>query len=1100
MRLNHGTGRRFMLSVLLLVSFTLSYGQSITLNLRNTTVSRAVTEIQKIYGYSVVVKPDGLDMERAVSVSLSGEDVKAALTKIFAGQSVDVEVNGRNVSIMKQASPSPQKDIATDIKGIIKDETGEPLIGASVLIKGKQGEGTITDFDGAYGLRALPSDVLVISFIGYKTIEIPVSDKTVINASLVPDTEFLEATVVVGYGMQKKVNLSGAVSAVNLEETGEMRAVTNLSSSLQGVAAGMLAQQSSGEPGADEASVTIRGLGTLNSSSPLVVIDGVVGQMSDVNPNDVATMSVLKDAASSAIYGSRAANGVILITTKAGKEGQSKVTYNGKAGWSQVAMPIDVVSDYVVYMNTINQASANAGSVMPFGNAIIREWTENQGKNEIYCNTDWFDQIFKPSFQTDHNLQFSGGNKSMNYMVSLGYMQNDGTMKGTGYQRYSLRSNVSADVTKWLRLNANISGYYGRKNALDVSNIMSGLGNSSPGTLPISSDGLHGGEWAPGGNNQAGNIYATISGYDRVQSNYKLTGKLGADITILPSLVWHNSLAANANFYNLKQMNYPDNYLWDLKNRVQLTNIGTTSNQLTEQNDLDYTLVVDSYLTWDVLPKIEEHNLSLTAGYNQEYRRYHWASAMAQDVLSSSTPTFDAAATPSSMKGNSTDNAVRSFFGRINYDYKSRYIFEANLRADGSSRFAPGHRWGFFPSFSAAWRISEEQWFNVSKIDNLKLRASWGKLGNNAVGDYATQLLYERRNYVFGGTAVPGAGISAIVNEDLTWETTTMTDIGIDLSAFKGQLNWTFDVYNKITDDILIRASVPGVFGYLDAPYMNAGIVRNRGLETEISWKGGVGKDFTYGISANYSFVRNKVLKYQGNVATYSGQRILLEGYGIYDYYVREVECIATQEKIDRMLADGYIFYPSTPQPGDFIYKDQQKKGEVGYKIIDDNDRVIKGHSYPSHFFGLTLSAAWKGIDFSMMFSGVAGISQYLNSTWYTNVLKNGSVINRKFLNAWSPTNQDSKIPAITTNDGGRNTVANDFWLQDASYLKLRNVSVGYTIPTKWMDPFVSRARIYFTGENLHTFTRFEGLDPETGSSSNYPNVARFIFGLSVTF
>lgn len=1100
MRLNHGTGRRFILSVLLLVSFTLSYGQNITLNLRNTTVSRAVTEIQKMYGYSVVVKSDGLDMERVVSVSLSGEDVKGALTKIFAGQPVDVEVNGRNVSIMKQASPSPQKDSAVDIKGIIKDEAGEPLIGASVLIKGKQGEGTITDFDGAYNLRVLPSDVLVISFIGYKTIEMTVADKTVINASLVPDTEFLEATVVVGYGTQKKVNLSGAVSAVNLEETGEMRAVTNLSSSLQGVAAGMLAQQSSGEPGADEASVTIRGLGTLNSSSPLVVIDGVVGQMSDVNPNDVATMSVLKDAASSAIYGSRAANGVILITTKAGKEGQSKVTYNGKAGWSQVAMPIDVVSDYVVYMNTINQASANAGSVMPFGKAIIREWTENQGKNEIYCNTDWFDQIFKPSFQTDHNLQFSGGNKDINYMVSLGYLQNNGTMKGTGYQRYSLRSNISADVTKWLRLNANISGYYGKKDALDVSNIMSGLGNSSPGTLPISSDGLHGGEWAPGGNNQAGNIYATISGYDRVQSNYKLTGKLGADITILPSLVWHNSFAANANFYNLKQMNYPDNYLWDLKNMVQLTNIGTTSNQLTEQNDLDYTLTLDSYLTWDVLPKIEEHNLSVTAGYNQEYRRYHWASAMAQDVLSSSTPTFDAAATPSSMKGNSTDSAVRSFFGRLNYDYKSRYIFEANLRADGSSRFAPGHRWGFFPSFSAAWRISEEQWFKVSKIDNLKLRASWGKLGNNAVGDYATQLLYERRNYVFGGTAVPGAGISAIVNDDLTWETTTMTDIGIDLSAFKGQLNWTLDVYDKITDDILIKASVPGVFGYLDAPYMNAGVVRNRGFETEVSWKGGIGKDFTYGISANYSFVKNKVLKYQGEVATYSGQRILLEGYGIYDYYVREVECIATQEKIDRMLADGYIFYPSTPQPGDFIYKDQQKKGEVGYKIIDDNDRVIKGHSYPSHFFGLTLSAAWKGIDFSMMFSGVAGISQYLNSTWYTNVLKNGSVINRKFLNAWSPTNQDSKIPAITTNDGGRNTVANDFWLQDASYLKLRNVSVGYTFPTKWMDPFVSRARIYFTGENLHTFTRFEGLDPETGSSSNYPNVARFIFGLSVTF
>ena len=403
-----------------------------------------------MYGYSVVVKPDGLDMERAVNVSLAGEDVKSALTKIFSGQPVDIDVNGKNVSVKKAEVQSIPQNTIAEITGIIKDEFGEPLIGASVLIKDKPGEGTITDLDGAYALKASPGDVFVISYIGYKSVEVAVADNKTINASLLPDTEFLEATVVVGYGVQKKVNLSGSVSAVNLEETGELRAVTNLSSSLQGVTSGMLAQQSSGEPGADEASVTIRGMGTLNNSSPLVVIDGIIGSMSDVNPNDVASMSVLKDAASSAIYGSRAANGVILITTKSGKEGQSKITYNGKAGWSQVAMPIDVVSDYVQYMNTINQASANAGSVMPFGKAIIREWQENQGKNEIYCNTNWFDEIFKPSFQTDHNLQFSGGNKSINYMVSLGYLQNNGTMKGTGYQRYSIRSNINADVTKWL--------------------------------------------------------------------------------------------------------------------------------------------------------------------------------------------------------------------------------------------------------------------------------------------------------------------------------------------------------------------------------------------------------------------------------------------------------------------------------------------------------------------------------------------------------------------------------------------------------------------------------------------------------------------------
>ncbi len=1101
MRLNRKYGLRFIsLSVLVTLCIQVS-GQIITLNLRNTPVSRAVTEIQKMYGYSVVIKSEGIDLSRQVSVNAENEDLKTVLAKLFEGQDVVIDVNGNNVFISKrQTPPLDEGKPAFVVKGVVRDETGEPLIGAGITINGRSGVGAITDIDGRYEIDADPKDVLTVSYLGYKSVERPVAGKRNIDFTLEPDNEFLEATVVVGYGTQKKVNLSGAVTAVNMEETSEIRAVTNLSSGLQGVASGLLAQQSSGEPGSDGASVTIRGLGTLNSSSPLVVIDGIVGSLSDVNPQDVASMSVLKDAASSAIYGSRAANGVILITTKSGKEGQSKVTYNVKAGWQQVAIPIEVVSDYVTYMNTMNQAAQNAGAVPYFGQEIIDEWAANSGTDEAYSNTDWFNEVFRPSFFQEHGVQMSGGGKSVNYLISLGYMQNDGTMKGTGYKRYSVRSNVGADVTPWLHMTANINGYYGRKDALEIATVMSSVSNASPGTLPISSDGRFGGEWAPGGNVQANNIFAANAGYDRLQSTYKMQGKLGMDITILPNLVWHNNAAASGEFYVLKQMNYPNVEVWDLKNNAVLLRTGTTSNQLTEQNSLDYTLMLDSFLNWDILPKIQNHNLSLTAGYNQEYRRYHYTYAQALDVLSASTPTMDAAATPSTMKGNSTDNAVRSVFGRINYDWKGRYIFEANARADGSSRFAPGHRWGFFPSFSGAWRISQEPWFRSSWIDNLKLRGSWGRLGNNAVGDYATQLLYERQVYVFDGKTIPGVGISAIVNDDLTWETTTMTDVGLDFSAFKGRLEWTLDLYDKQTDDILIRAAIPGVFGRLDAPYENAGVVRNRGFDTEFSWKGNIGRDFTYGISGNWSFVRNKVLKYHGDVPTYSGQRILLEGYSIYDYYVREVECIATQEKIDQMLADGYVFYPSTPQPGDFIYKDQQKPGEIGHKIINDDDRVIKGHSYPSHFFGLNLSAGWKGIDLSVLLSGVAGIKQYLNNTWYTNVLKNGSVINKKFLNAWSPDNRDSKIPSITTNDGGRNTVNNDFWLQDASYLKLRSLSLGYTLPSKWTSPLISRTRLYFTGENLFTLTRFDGLDPETGSTSNYPNVSRYIFGLSVTF
>ena len=1033
-------------------------------------------------------------------------NLEQLLKTAFGGKGIEFKVVGNTVVLSTKEEPRPsvaskaQEPARRTVSGRILDETGAGVIGAAVVEKGSRSNGVVVDLDGRFSIE-VPSDaILYIECIGYKSVEESVKGKESIEVVLADDAQLLEESVVVGYGVQKKVNLSGSVSAVNLEDTGENRAITNLSAGLQGVASGLLAQQSSGEPGDDAASITIRGLGTLNSSSPLVVIDGVIGSINDVNPNDVASMSVLKDAASSAIYGSRAANGVILITTKNGKEGQSKIIYNGKAGWQRVAMPIDVVSDYVTYMQTINKASANAGAVQPFSQSIIDEWREGTGKNEIYCNTDWFNEVFRPSFMTDHNLQASGGTRTVNYLVSIGYLHNEGTMEGTGYRRYSARANIGADVTRWLRLTANINGFYGRKNAIEVSNAMASIANSSPGTLPKASDGRFGGEWAPGGNAQAGNIFAANSAYDKLQSNYKMNGKLGMDITILPNLIWQNSAAANADFYILRQMNYPNVIMWDLKNNSELIRTGTTTNQLTEQNGLTYALFLDSYLNWDILPKVEAHNLSLTAGYNQEYNNYHYTYAQAMDVLSASTPTMDAAATPSAMKGNTTDSAVQSVFGRVNYDYRGRYLVEANFRADGSSRFAPGHRWGFFPSFSAAWRISQEQWFEVPYIDNLKLRASWGKLGNNAVGDYATQLMYERHSYVFDGQAVPGAGIAAIVNDDLTWESTAMTNIGVDVSAFKSRLNWTVDAFDKLTDDILIKASIPGVFGRLDAPYTNAGVVRNRGIETELSWKGTVARDLHYGISANYTFVRNKVLKYHGDIPTYTGQRILLEGYGIYDYYVREVDCIATQEKIDRMLADGYVFYPSTPQPGDFIYKDQQKEGEKGYKIIDDNDRVIKGHSYPSHFFGTTLTASWRGMDFSMMFSGVAGISQYLNGTWYTNVLKNGSVINKKFLNAWSPSNQDSKLPALTTNDGGRNTVSNDFWLQDASYLKLRNLTIGYSFPDKWINPFLSRARVYFTGENLFTLTRFEGLDPENGSSSNYPNVARFIFGVSLTF
>ena len=1078
----------------------------VTLNLVSRPIQKAIESIEQQTDYRFLYNGRLIDVSKKITVHVENQPIVVALKKVFAGTGIEYKIQNRQIILtLADSAKQESASLKRTVRGIVRDQkTKEPLVGVTVLLEGTSA-GTTTGIDGRYSIECPEVDAqstLQFSFLGYSILRERINNRRVVDVELSEEAREIDDVVVVAYGVQRKANLSGAVSSVNLSEAAETRAITNLSAGLQGLSSGLLAQQSSGQPGSDGASITIRGLGTLNNSSPLVIVDGIVGNMADVNPNDVASISVLKDAASSAIYGSRAANGVLLITTKTGSSERIRVTYNGKVGIQQVNIPIDVVSDYVTYMKTINQATRNAGNVAPFSDEIIEEWSANSALDPIvYPNTNWFDAVYKNAVIHEHNVQASGGSEKVNYMVSFGFLQNNGTMKKSDYTKYSFRSNISAEVTKWLRVNAGINGYHGIQQGVDISSLMGYLSNSSPGTLPQHPDGRFGGEWAPGGNVQSNNIYANLASSDQTNYYTRLNGKLGLDFTLAKNVKWYNSFAVNSGFGYSSIMNYPNINIWDFKNNAVLITTGTTSIQLTEDNTRAYSLIFDSHLHYDILPSVKNHNLSLILGYNQEYNQSRNSYINALDVLSTDTPVLNAASTPSKITGTYTDNAIRSFFGRVNYDFKGKYIFEANFRADGSSRFAKGNRWGYFPSFSGAWRISEEPFMKgVEHLDNLKIRVSWGQLGNNSVSDYATQLLYKRKSYVFGSSVATGAGISAVVNDDLRWETTTMTNLGVDVNAFRSRLSVTADVFDKLTTDILVQTTIPGVLGGLSAPYRNAGKVRNRGFELELGWKDRIG-EFSYGVSGNYSYVKNKVLKYQGDVASYSSQKILLERYGIYDYYVREVECIATQEKIDQMLADGYVFYPSTPHPGDFIYKDQQKPGEEGYKVIDDNDRVIKGSSYPSHFFGFNLSMEWKGIDFSALFSGVAGISCYLNGTWYTNVLKNGSIINSKFLNAWSLDNQSSNIPALTTDDGGRNTVANDFWLQNASYLKLRNLTLGYTLPQKWTNKFfVSRMRVYFTGENLLTFTSFDGLDPETGSAYNYPNMRRFMFGVSVTF
>lgn len=1091
--------KAFVLLFLMTIIFpAVAQSQKIVLTGNNLTLKMAFSQIEKQTGMSVDYDSKLINDNAQVS-KVPYEGILTEVMKfLLMNTDCTYSIQNSHIIIMKRTT-STVKD--KEVSGIVTDVTGLPVPGATVILVGSTSVGTMTGADGKFTVTVPPAGKLQISFIGFVTQTISVGSRDHLSITLLEDNQMLDDVVVIGYGTQKKVNLSGAVAFVNMETLGETRSITNMAQSLQGVMAGLLSQQSSGQPGSESTSLLIRGQGTLNNSAPLIVIDGIVGSLSDVAPGDVASISVLKDAASAAIYGSRAANGVILVTTKLGSKDKIKITYNTYMGTQKPTFNIDVVDDQVLYMETLNKARQRAGQPVWFSDETIEEWRQGILTDPItYPSTNWFKEVYKSAFIQEHTLQASGATEKIDYLLSVNYLGNEGSMPESDYMKYSLRANVGAQINNWFKINAFINGYRSIQQVADVSTYMGYISNSTPGTLPVSPEGRFGGDWVPGGQTQANNVFANFYETDDKKYINRIQARLNTIVDITKNLKWNTSIAATLQNDFQKRRQRPTE-LWNIRDDKQLRAAGV--NRLTLYNeDARYErLIIDSYMTYSI-PEISRHKVDMLVGFNSEQEKRTNTYITGYDILSYETPVMNTAASSTLPKGGYEDRTLRSYFGRINYNFKDRYLLEANLRIDGSSKFAEDNRWGKFPSFSAAWRISEENFMReITPLNNLKLRASWGQLGNNRSSDYGTQAIYKATYAVLGESVVKGAAPTALVEPSLVWETTTMTNIGMDINMFRSRLGVVADVFYKKTDDILIQLPVPLVLGGKTAAYQNAGVVVNRGIEISASWNDKIGS-VNYGISGNYTFVRNKVEKYRGDVGVeMSGNRYLREGLGINRFYVREVDCIATEDKIAEMLAAGYTFYPSVPKPGDFIYKDQQEPGEPGYLVINDDDRVVKGSSTPEHYFGLTLAADWNGFDFSALFQGVTGINRYLNSTWYTNVLKNGSLINRKFLDGWSEDNPNSKIPAITTDDGGRNTVANDYWLQDASYIRLKNIQLGYTFPTEWTKKlFIQRFRLHFSAENLFTITPFEGLDPELSGSSAYPNMKRFVGGLSITF
>lgn len=1036
-----------------------------------------------------------------------------------------------SVELLRPTGPStavtsPQQAKQT-IKGVVQDAFG-PIAGANVIEKGTT-NGTITDMDGNFTLDVAPNSILVITFIGYKEQQLPVNNQKTFNIKLTEDSQALDEVVVVGYGTQKKVNMSGSVTSVNVSEMAESRPLTNISTALAGTAPGVQITSSNNLPSNNgDADIKVRGQGTLNNSSPLVIIDGVEGTLNSVSPQDVETVSVLKDAASSAIYGSRAANGVILITTKQGKSGKMKLDYTGYVSFQTLDQPYEVVSDYANYMEYLNEGMANSNKPKPFSDNVINLWREKSkdpnGLNEYgmpnylaYPNNSIFD-VYETGVSHQHNISASGGSEKITYYTSFNYLNNPGILENCGFERFSLRANVDSQVKDWLKIGVNLSGY--TSNTTPVSDNIDdiytyGLTGGNPGIAYLDDQNRLGinanAEDDPqNATNNPYNRLRNVSGNIQVNT---LKTRLYAVLTPLKGLTIQGSYTYD--YYDKFKENKPNFVpMYNFQTNTLYTDgVGQTSianyNEKTFRNFMDATVRYERNFFDNRL------STNLMVGGSQEQYKRQYFSGTRKDLIDPSLNVIGGAIGESSTTGNVTEWAMRSFFGRLNLGWDDKYLLEVNLRADGSSRFLADNRWGYFPSFSAAWRISEEGFMENTKnwLDNLKVRASYGSLGNNTLGDnrdndgnYTSQSLYAQTNYVLGRAVAMGLSQTAIANAALTWETTYITNVGLDYNVLGNRLSGSVEFFNKRTEGILIDLPAPKVHGNATIPKQNSAQITNRGLEFSTNWSDKAGKDFSYNVGFNFTYIKNNVDKFKGDDYTIKDARILQEGLPIWSLYVREADRIIqtdedlaiVQAMLDNPAVEGKVVFPyGTPQKGDILYKDLNGDG-----LVNADDRTVIGNGQnPTFTYGVNLGFNWKGIDFSALIQGQAGIKDVYLSALYKTTVRQGYQLNADVIDGrWYEGRTDASYPRLLDYSDTRNEQYSDFWVTDKSYLKIRNITLGYTLPTAWSKvAYMDRVRFYGSLENFFTFTKWKGYDPEV-NGIKYPTMRQVVIGVNVTF
>lgn len=1101
-----------------------SYSQNtkLSMNLQNVSIKQVLTRIEDQSEYRFLYSDSKIDVEKIVDVDFNNKPVEDILRNMFEGSNIQFKIAGRQILLSNSNESLGNGQQQKSVSGKVTDSSGALLPGVSVVVK-ETTTGSITDGNGNYSLTNIPANAtLLFSFVGMKTQEIAVGNKAVINVILKDETIGIEEVVAVGYGTQKKSNLTGSVSSVKGDEL-ITRPVANSAALLQGKMAGVQVIQTTGEPGNEGVNIRIRGTGTFSDagSDPLVLIDGVQGDLSTLDPSVIENVSVLKDAASASIYGSRAANGVILVTTKSGSKGKLQIEYNGSYAVKTPTKLFDLITNSADYMTLWNEGRVNSG----FGNIASGLYTQaqidaykNATDRNQYPNFDWVRAGINSAPTQTHNLSINGTTGNTKYNVALGYIDEQGTMIGYSNKRYSGRINITSQLNKSIKFGTNLSLRNDDRLSYRVSSneqfasLMAQAPTYSP-QLPDGSGRYTYKAYAFESNNK--NTFAISDPNNNCLRNtvdYAFTSQLWTEVNIFKGLTWYTKAALNGKFTRWNDFG-PKVQLYNFHTGEPMATLDVGTKGRTEEYNHNVYSNVFSYLNYE--RAFNDHSVKIQVGYSQESNKYNFAQAARTNYVSDALKELNAGSNAvMSNSGTMYEWALQSYFGRLNYDYKGRYLLEANMRYDGSSRISPDSRWGIFPSFSAGWRVTEEQLvknMNLTWLNNFKIRGSWGQLGNQNVNSSSNNnapypyqaLLSLTSNYAFNNSVLSsGVAQTALNNTNIKWESTTITDFGFDLTVLNG-LSATFDWYDKTTSDILRASQVNYLVG-LDAPIVNNGKLQNRGIELGLNYNrtimSGALQGLNYYVGANFEHYKNKLVSFGSREI--NGYRLREEGREWDTYYmIKQIGIFQTAAEV----ASSPKQYADNTQPGDLKFVDLSGPDGKPDGVVNDYDRVPIEGNFPKLNYSFNLGGSWKGLDLSATFQGVYGVKTFVNE-WGTIPFIQGAPPTTDWYNRWTPTNPSTTMPRIYWGQTAPDAIMRNstYFLQDASYFRLKNLTVGYTLPARLTDKVgIDKLRIYISGDNLFTATKYPGLDPERPADNSfvqYPQNKVYSFGVNLNF